>query len=165
MKQMRFVLIAVTICMSSIACRAETLCPWINAATASGILEGDAGSTAEKPPEVNSTACIFTYREKDISRELRITVEQKQNAEHDFQARKTQCGRSADELRAVGNEAVLCPVKNRGHEYTAEIIGRVRDSVFTIRVSGGGEKDKAFSQEALEQKVKLAAGQVVGNLY
>jgi hypothetical protein len=147
-----------------VICHAKTTCPWINDATAFGVL----GGTANSPmglSEVGPTSCSFTYKDAAISHELRITIEQPKDAVQTYNAYKTQCGPGMNPLPAIGNEAVICAANMKGHALGEQVIGRVRDSVFTISVSTDVENDPSMSKEALEQKVKLVAEQVSGNLF
>lgn len=58
-------------------------------------------------------------------------------------------------LNAIGNEAVACATHGR-----EQVVGRVRDQLFTIRLTM-----KGFNEEAISEKGRLVAEQVSGNLF
>jgi hypothetical protein len=144
-------------------CHAESVCPWINKATAFGVLGTTEESPAANVAEISSTSCDFTYRDGDTTRQLRITVEQIQDWKRTFDAYKARCGRDMSQLRAIGNDAVMCSAKDRGR--TELIVGRVRDNVFTITLSINSGEDSSMSREYLIQRAELVAEQVSGNLF
>lgn len=161
MKGLVFVFIACTI--MSATCHAESLCPWINKATALGTL----GTSEEAAPanlsEITNTTCGFTYRYGDVTRELRITVEQANDWARVLDGYKSRCGHDMSPLRAMGNEAVMCAANQKGQGEL--IVGRVRDNIFTISLSTSSTHDSSMSREALIQKITLVAEQVSGNLF
>jgi hypothetical protein len=144
-------------------CHAENRCPWINKATAFGALGGNEEAATASVSELKGTTCSFVYRDGDITRELRVTVEQTKDWEKTFNAYKTRCGRDVNQLRAIGNEAVMCAANQKGQG--EQVIGRVRDNVFTINISTSTRNDSLMSREALIQKAGLVAEQVSGNLF
>ncbi len=93
--------------------------PWLDTATAAGVLGGQVTA------RVTSTACQFVRGGSKLRIEVRKST-----------ARPTRCGATAEPLKGIGNEAFLCP-KHR------EIVGRVRDSVFTIRLTAPDWQIKA----------------------
>ena len=68
-----------------------------------------------------------------------------------------------NQLRATGNEAVMCAANQKGQ--AEQVFGRVRDNVFTISVRTSARNDLSMSHEALVQKAGLVAEQVSGNLF
>ena len=149
--------------LSASICSAENLCPWINKATAFGVLGGSEEAATASVSEISSTTCSFVYRDGDITRELRVTVELAKDPEQIFTAYKARCGGDASPLRAIGNEAVMCAADQKGRGEL--VIGRVRVNVFTISVSTSSGSDPSMSYEALRQKAGLVAEQVSGNLF
>jgi hypothetical protein len=144
-------------------CHAENACPWINQATALGILGTTEGSPMAAPAEVNATSCRFTYHDEDGTRELRITVEQVKDPDQIFNTYKSKCSSSASPFPAIGNKAIVCSADKKGN--SEEVIGQVRDSIFTITLSTSVKKDPSMPQEVLQEKIRLAAEQVSGNLF
>jgi len=126
-------------------CSAEQTCPWLNAATAGGVLGGAATAT------VNKGACEFTAPEG----KLRIFVSTAPEAAEQFARAKAKCGKNGKVLPAIGNEAVACPA---GH--SERVVGRVRDQVFTITVTMKGTE-----RTALFDKGRFVAEEVSGNLF
>jgi hypothetical protein len=144
-------------------CHAENLCPWINKATAFGVLGVAENSPLASMSEISSTACSFTYRAENFTRELRVSVERAENPQQTFSKNKAQCDRGGIPLRTIGNEAVMCAEEKNGRG--EQIFGRVRDNVYTIVVKTSSVNDSDFSREALKQKAQLVAEQVSGNLF
>jgi hypothetical protein len=151
------------IIFSTTITRAENLCPWINKATAFGVLGTAEDAATASVSEISSTACSFVYRDGNIARELRVTVEQTNDWERALNTSKAQCGHDVNQLRAIGNEAVMCAANQKGQ--VELVIGRVRDNVFTISISTSARNDSSMSREALVQRAGLVAEQVSGNLF
>lgn len=143
-------------------CHADTTCPWINKATAFGILGSSENSVAAKPPEVSSTVCGFTLQLDNETRTLHILVEQKSNPEKALVAYKMKCGHEIIPLRAFGNEALMCSSVGK---YGEQIFGRVRDNVFAIVLTTSSGETPSFGLDLLKENVRLAAEQVAGNLF
>ncbi len=148
---------------SASICRAENLCPWINKATVFGVLGTTEDVATASVSEISSTACSFVYHHGKITRELRVTVEQTKDWDKMLTAYKARCGRDVNQLHAIGNEAVMCAANQKGQ--AEQVIGRVRDNVFTISVSTSARNDSSMIGEALLQKAGLVAEQVSGNLF
>jgi hypothetical protein len=161
MRHSRYLLFAFAILCET--CHAESACAWINQATALGILGTSEGSPMAAPAEVNATSCRFTYHGEDGIRELRITVEQVKDPDQLFNAYKAKCSSSASPLPAIGNKAIVCSADKKGNG--EEVIGQVRDSIFTITLGTSVKKDPSMPQEVLHEKIRLAAEQVSGNLF
>jgi len=116
-------------------------CPFMNAATAGGILEGAVDFTMTRNGPDGT--CEFTRR--DSGARLRIEVG----------TELPKCASPVEQLKAIGNEAVACTIDAT----TEQVVGRVRKQWFLIRVSG------AFPKEKLREKSVNAAEQVAGNLF
>jgi hypothetical protein len=161
MRCRRLFVLSIFACLAGV-CHAEGACPWINKATALGALGTSEGSPMAST-EVGTVACHFTYQDGNITRELRIRVETAQEPEQTWKARKSQCGTRGMVLRAIGNEAVMCSTGR--NEMGEEVIGRVRENVFTIIMSTSAENDPEMPREKLTEKIRLVAEQVSGNLF
>lgn len=148
----------------SATCRADSFCPWITKATAFGALGVGEESPMASVTELNENVCSFAYRDGDMMRELRITVEQAKDPEQLFHSYKVKCRQSENPLRAIGNEAVMCGAANKKGK-GEQVFGRVRDNVFTITITTSAENDPAMSQDVLIEKAGLVAEQVSGNLF
>lgn len=161
MKHSLYLLFALAIVSKT--CHAENACPWINRATALGILGTTEGSPMASPTEVNATSCSFMVHSESGVNELRITVEQVKEPDQEFDSLKAKCGSGASPLPAIGNKAIVCSTDKKG--MGEKVIGQVRDNIFTITLSTGAKKDPSLPQEVLHEKIRLAAEQVAGNLF
>lgn len=66
---------------------------------------------------------------------------------------QARCGRRAMPLRGIGNEAFFCPAMG-------EVVGRVRDSLFKVRIVAG-----VTAADTVAQKAQAIAEQVAGALF
>ena len=135
---------AVLILLVSAVCRGESSCPWLNAATAAGILGG------EVKLQVANESCVFTH---DASL-LRIEV---QTIRLPY---KPDCGPHPMPLKAIGNEAVVCSLEEKNGEATEVVAGRVRERGFFVRVTSN-----SIARAALRDKARSVAEQVAGILF
>ena len=119
---------------------AEQTCPWLNVATASGVLESPATLKATK------SSCEFTAKTGRLEIEVLVTA----GASERFSKLKAQCKAGAQALPAIGNEAAMCASRA-----AQEVVGRVRDQLFIIRLKMNGVKP-----EALADKGRVLAEQV-----
>ena len=127
----------------------KQVCPWMNAATAAGILDGAVEMTVAGAP-----ACEFV-RQKPPAYALRIEVSTGVVA-------ADKCGSRPTVLKAIGNEAMACADEGKDGQRIERVVGRVRDQHFIIRISTG---DRSITEESLIEKARRAAEQVTGNLY
>ncbi len=146
-------------------CQVKSSCPWLNAATALGFLGGSVSSPTASISPATATACNFTYRTGKALRALRITVVEVKSPNETASASKMRCGSRATPLRGIGNEAVLCSADRKVVPHAEQVIGRVRNDVFTVIVSTSMTDDPSMGREALEEKAKSVAEQVAGNLF
>jgi hypothetical protein len=128
------------------ACRAEDACPYLNAATAAGVLGG--AVVSHNSPDL----CVFTHD----SSELRIEVV---TAAPPY---KLSCGANPTPLKAIGNEAVACSVEEKNGRVAEQVSGRVRDHVFLVRLFTA---DRSLSRTTLRDKARSIAEQVAGILF
>jgi hypothetical protein len=126
------------------ACHAEQPCPFLNNATAEGVLGAATIATAA------GHVCMFTRG----SSQLRIEVE---TVSLPY---KSHCEPNPTPLKAIGNEAVACSVES-GNGYISELInGRVRGRAFFIRLTSNN-----IARSVLREKACSVAEQVAGILY
>jgi hypothetical protein len=85
-------------------------CPWLNQATAAGVLGGP----------VRQIGCTFTRG----SLELRI------EAARDFESYAATCRSEAVPLKAIGTAAIACR-----SEAGEQVVGKVRDRAFLVRIT------------------------------
>ena len=130
-----------------IASPAADRCPWMNAATAGGLLGGEVTFQVTHPSAIaDDASCAFERKQGDAVSTLKIEVTTMQSAKSDFRSYLAQCP-SGTRLTAIGNEAVQCG---------ATVVGRVRDRAFVVRVS---------NTDDAPEKARKAAEHVAGTLF
>jgi hypothetical protein len=135
-------ILALAFCLPALA---EDRCTWLNAATAAGVLGGEVHMT------VTPGSCEFVHQETALRIEVGAT-----NAPH------TQCGSGAEQLKAIGNEAQACAYQAKPGWIAEQVVGRVRDQAFLVRIS---TKDQTAAPKILREKVRKVAEQVAGILF
>ena len=76
-----------------------------------------------------------------------------------------QCPPKSTPLPAIGNEAVMCSIQDKGDEYVEIVVGRVRDRAFVVSVSSSIQNDPSMTQETRRERASLVAEQVAGILF
>lgn len=160
-----WLLALVLLSLSSQISWADSSCPWINKATALGILDINQRSHGAITSDVSATDCSFRYQGGEGLRTLRVSVEQAEDKKSSVKAPQMTCHSGGTPLPSIGNDAILCDPKKRGRLYEEQIIGGVRDFIFTIQITMPVENNSLSTRTMLEEKVKLAAEQVAGNLF
>ena len=137
-------------------------CPWLNAATAGGFLGGPATETKIiRPGAGDDAACTFISPESSLT-ELRIEVNTMAAAAKDFRSYSARCQSQVMPLKAIGNEALLCNDDTRDGRVAAQVVGRVRNRAFVVRIVAKGQSvDRAM----LREKCSRLAEQVAGILF
>jgi hypothetical protein len=150
----------VALSLLSATCYAQSICPWLNIATASGVLGRPANV------EVNNTGiCVFRLQNGAGNEVLRISVIETNNPESpgkEMAPHKISCTSYETQLKAVGNEAVLCAIdteSSRGEQ----VAGRVRNRIFTVAISTGRASE--VTRDFLAEKAEEIAKQVAGALF
>jgi hypothetical protein len=146
-------------------CQANTGCPWLNVATASGVLRSSDSGPMATLAEGSRAVCSFVYHDAIASRELRITMEQVQDPSQAMTGYKARCSGEASPLQAIGNEAVMCAADTKGQADGEQVIGRVRDQIFTVTITTSARNDPSMSRDALREKARNIAEQVAGALF
>jgi hypothetical protein len=146
---------------------AKDSCPWINEATAAGALDGAVTATVTRPEtskDTDEATCVFLHQSGSTGIELRIEVEMLRGAPGAYAAYAETCGPDGTPLRAIGNEAVTCGYtdKKRKKWVSEQVVGRVRDHVFTVRVSSSGASP---DRNVLREKARKMAEQLAGYLF
>jgi len=137
---------------------APASCPWLNAATAGGFLGGAVTSVTVKLATAGDDAsCDFVRHEGSLALELRIEVETMRSPAKDFASYAARCHSAAVPLKAIGNEALAC-----GDEGAEQVVGRVRDRAFLVRLS---TSDRSTQPSTLRDKARKVAEQVAGILF
>lgn len=149
------------ICMPATRASAET-CPWLNAATAAGTLDGPVTfSITHSSRNKEDSTCEYTRQEGSTVTRLRIEVETMTDPSRDFASYTAECGPAATPLRAIGNEALTCDLRKK-NQISEQIVSRVRERAFIVAVSSNAH---SRDQDALRVKVEKIAEQVAGFLF
>jgi hypothetical protein len=127
---------------------AKETCPWLNEATAAGFLGASVTSVVTHPASNRDDAtCEFKHQDKSEITVLRIEVETMSEPRATaFASYTARCGFDATPLRAIGNEAILCSLSDRKNQISDQVIGRVRDRAFIVKISSTSE---SFDHSAL----------------
>jgi hypothetical protein len=143
---------------------AQAKCPWINEATARGILDGPVTATV-KLNDHGAGSCEFSRHQGASLYKLLISVASMSDVSKQFPAYLAQCAPHSEPLRTIGNEAVSCAMRAKNGEYIDRVVGRVREQAFIVTL-GSSLKDDACMPPALRRdKAHLAAEQVAGILF
>jgi len=134
----------------AIPAAAET-CPWLNAATAGGVLGGAVTATVTHANANREDATCSFVR---TGAQLTIEVVTMDTPRSEYTAHAAQCGSDPVALKAIGNEAVACT-----DEHGAKVVSRVRNKIFTIIVASSDPP------ATLREKARSVAEQVAGNLF
>ena len=172
-------------------CQAQQSCPWLNAATAGGILEGEvtmtvfdahakasstqanevsnAGPLTADPLTANYSGddmtgvnCVFVRRGGPAVTGLRIGVRTVSESKKEFATDLKHCGVHATPMKAIGNEAVMCGDKAKSGERVEKVVGHVRNQIFSIRIS---TNNPSITEALLREKIRIVAEEVAGNLF
>jgi hypothetical protein len=146
-------------------CEAKENCPWLNEATAAGALEGPVTATVTHPNNNKDDAtCAFTHRNGAVTTGLQIEVETMSGAPGAFAEYVGRCGANSVPVKAIGNEAVACSFDDRKKKgwVSEQVVGRVRDRAFTVRISSNAESPV---RSALREEARKIAEQVAGFLF
>ena len=141
-------LLALTLCMAAMAV-AEDRCPWLNAATAGGVLGGEVHFT------VTQSSCEFVRQSGVHEIALRIEVGASSSPH-------AVCGSGAEPLKAIGNQAQACTYEAKQSWIAEQVVGRVRDQAFLVRIS---TNDRSAAPKMMREKARKVAEQVAGILF
>ncbi len=145
-------------------CHGQAKCPWINEATARGILGGAVTLTA-KVSDHGDGVCEFSRQQGALVHQLRVSVDIMTDIPKQFPMYLAQCPPKSTPLRAIGNEAVMCSIQGKGDQSAERVVGRVRDQVFVVSVSSSAQDDPSMTREMRREKANLVAEQVAGILF
>jgi hypothetical protein len=144
-------------------CSAQTVCPWINRATATdspdGIVREAHAALAD-----GGSRCLFSYSDGDVAYNVQITVRNTIDSDQDMTRPEAQCTSAQTSLTGIGNEALLC-AKDMHYSRGEQVIGRVRDKIFVVVVSTREGRESPAARRQLSDKALLIAEQVAGNLF
>ncbi len=151
--------------LTAVACQAKNDCPWMNEATASGVLGGDATGEFADAAAGQPAVCTFTEKDATATRTLVIAIQQASQADTGYKSALDACKAGGMSLQAIGNEAAICAADDRKGALGERVVGRVRDRVFTITLHSSIKGDPLLTRESLKSRVTTAAEQVSGNLF
>lgn len=143
-------------------CQGQSKCPWMNEATAQGILGGPV--TVRANVTKGEGDCEFLRRQGSVVYRLHISIHIIANVAKQFPAYLAQCGAKPTPLSTIGNEAVRCDAQRKG-QFTTSVVGRVRDQVFIVSLGSSLQSDPSMPEESRREKVTLVAEQVAGILF
>jgi hypothetical protein len=145
-------------------CQAQTKCPWMNEATARGILGGPVTLTLNVNDHGDGV-CDFSLQHAAAIRHLHISVFSMTDIPKEFPSYLAQCPPRSAALRSIGNEAVFCTSQGRAAPDAEKVVGRVRAQAFVVDVSSTVKGDPSMTQEMRREKANLAAELVAGILF
>jgi hypothetical protein len=177
MRRHHTLLLALAIFIPAV-CHGQTKCPWINEATARGILGGAVNvSVTTNVSHPGDGVCKFSRQQGTAVYELRISVGIMTDIPKQFPTYLAQCPPKSTPLRAIGNEAVMCssdakpdakPGANpvtKDDPFAEKVVGRVRNQAFVVSVSSTLQNGPAMTLEMRRDKANLIAEQVAGILF
>jgi hypothetical protein len=147
-----------------IVCSAQTKCPWLNEATARGILGGEVIMTVDITPRGDGV-CKFSRQQGDDVFQLRISVEKMTDVVKQFATYLAQCPPKSPALHAVGNDAVTCSTEGSGGQFGESVISRVRGAAFMVSVSSTKSGNPQMTKQMRRDKANVVAEQVAGILF
>ena len=140
-------------------------CPWMNEATASGLLGAEASGNYSDATASLPARCVFSEVGPQGIRALTITVGVDSDASGRIRELLQDCHDKPRAMRAIGNEALTCMVMHPHRVQTEFVAGRVRKQVFSISISSTEKNDPVLTPAMLKMKIETAAEQVAGNLF
>ena len=144
-------------------CGAETHCPWLNEATAAGILNGPVTLEMKKSAETGEV-CTFQYLRGTATWSLQIVVRDSGHSREGAKRYESHCISSLVPLRGIGNEAASCAIDTRNYR-GEQVIGRVRDLLFIVGIRAGRGHTPPVKSEILREKAESVSESVAGNLF
>lgn len=165
-------------------CHAQAKCPWLNAATAAGVLGGEVQMAVTAPVDPGTgkgigaasysdevrmdrfdVSCDFSRKAESSVFTLNISVKTMADSAKDFASFLALCTGSTVPLRGIGNEAVQCVSKDNSYPGYEQVIARVRDRAFVLTVSRAVKATVAASENGLRDDTRNTAEQVAGSLF
>ncbi len=144
---------------------ASNNCPWINEATVSGLLEGNAVGAFSQGSANQPATCTFVSETTGGSRTLFIRMETTPDAAMRLSSMAIACGQLREAVPAIGNEAFICPTEHSREAVILRLIGRVRHQVFSITITISVKEESVVWMADLRTRIAIAAEQVSGNLF
>jgi hypothetical protein len=168
-KRLTWFALALTVIIGSIThtthCSAEVQCPWLNAATAGGVLGGEVQSSITNVTPQGDATCHFIRRQGSSNFMLTIHVQTMTLPSKDFPTYLAECGGTLLPLKAIGNEAFQCVSKSASVNGEERVIGRVRDRAFALTVNASLTRPTTPAKDGLSQETRNLAEQIAGALF
>jgi hypothetical protein len=178
------ILMTVGVLLAPERCSAEAKCPWLNAATAAGVLGGDVQMAVTAPVEPApgkgvgtamysdqvrmdrfDVSCDFARKVDSGTDTLHITVKTMSDQAKEFPTFLALCGGPTVALRGIGNEAVQCVIKNTPGKAEQQVIARVRDRAFVLTITRHAPEPTSASGDALRDDTRNTAEQIAGSIF
>jgi hypothetical protein len=148
----------------SALCKAQSVCPWLNEATASGLV-GKPMSAPVISGSASNVTCTFDGQKGGNVAKLSISVIQMNDPATEYARFQQKCRLPGAALPAIGNEAILCRADVSPQTHAERVVGRVRDRAFIVTVSNNARFKPPFSRGTIEGQAKAVAEQVAGILF
>jgi hypothetical protein len=139
---------------------AEAVCPFINTATVSGILNGKP-QVWVVPGPANSGDAVCEFALDSAGFHLRIQTNTMASRRTEFPAFVAQCGPNPIALRGIGSEAVGCAGTGKDGKLYYQVLSRVRERSLLVRLTS---VDRAAAPLISEQARKVGEA-VAGFLF
>jgi hypothetical protein len=120
------------------------------------------GVTVQRAKAGGDATCDFTRHEGSLALGLRIETATLRSPPKDFASYVARCGPDAEPLKAIGNEALACGAAGDSGLVTEQVVGRVRDRAFVVRIT---TNNRSAERSALREKARKVAEQVAGILF
>ena len=165
-------------------CHAQARCPWLNAATAAGVLGGDVQlavtapadpgggkgvGAASYPDQVRmdrfDVSCDYSRKVDSDVYSLSIAVKTMSDPATGFGMFLAHCAGPTVPLKGIGNEAVQCVSKDSSRAGQEQVIARVRDRAFVLTIHRERKAPIASAQSDLSDETRNVAEQVAGSLF
>jgi hypothetical protein len=147
--------------------RAQSHCPWLNDATAAGVLNNPV-TLEMKSGGPAGTTCTFRYGRGNATLSLQIVVREIDDLGKDpgktAELYEAQCTSPQVSLRGVGNEAASCAADAR-RSIGEQVIGRVRNQLFIVPLRAERGNVAAAERESLREKTESVSESVAGALF
>lgn len=155
--------ILATIILLASAGTAESDCPLLNRATASGVLGGKVSQQIHAS-STGKISCMFGYQDGKVESVLTLTVFSSQDPHQDVRADESSCSSAARQIQGIGNSADICRADNRA-SWGEQVVGRVRDKVFVIYLRTRQKTQTEIPRARLTDNAIEVAEHVAGDLF
>lgn len=156
--------LAIGLFFSPVLCKAQAVCPWMNQATASGLVGAPLGAPILSGASP-SIACTYRAQDKGDVTTLEISVIQMNDPATQYAPYRAKCRPPGVALTAIGNEAILCRADESSQTHAERVVGRVRDRAFIVTLSTNARSKPPFNRATIEDQAKAVAEQVAGFLF